>query len=530
MRSPKNTKLAFLSCVLAAVAEAACSSVPAYRPLPDGGDGGADTRADAAIEMNAGDTASADARDGVTDSPDATSDAGDGGDALVCVPACENYQACVNGRCTPRYVSTSTIESSIATVQVAGVAADGSYYVAGTFSGTVDFDPGIDQDAQTGPDSRSSLFVTRFTPDGSYDWTRTFIADENLLSFIGAIALDVAADGGPVVAGSFSGRVDFDPRSNAVDSRVAVAADAYVLKLTSVGGISWLDVFASQPGNSGLDVTSLDVAQDGSLILAGVFKGSADFDPGSTTDIRTATTSSDGYVAKLSTAGTVSWTRTIAGYVSGRAVTAADGVVWIAGRFSDSVDFDPSGGVDYRLAMGRSDAFVSRLTAAGAYLNTALIQSSDADDAVAIAAQNDGSVYISGDVGGTVDFDPGAGTQIRTGNFAMFVLHLGPDAEFRSVYIDPNQVSGYHKVRADDDGGVFVLDSSLGGSLFHLAGDTVSWRIPLPSNVASSDLGARAGTLVHVGRFSDIVDFDPGNGRDRLTSVSGQSFVSRYGL
>ena len=51
------------------------------------------------------------------------------------------------------------------------VDASGNRYVCGTFSGTVDFNPGVGLDARTGAGNWDG-FITRFNADGSYAWTQ----------------------------------------------------------------------------------------------------------------------------------------------------------------------------------------------------------------------------------------------------------------------------------------------------------------------------------------------------------------------
>jgi hypothetical protein len=52
-----------------------------------------------------------------------------------------------------------------------GIDAAGNRYVAGTFGGSVDFNPGVGEDSRTST-SFKDLFVTRFNADGSYGWTQ----------------------------------------------------------------------------------------------------------------------------------------------------------------------------------------------------------------------------------------------------------------------------------------------------------------------------------------------------------------------
>jgi hypothetical protein len=113
------------------------------------------------------------------------------------------------------------------------------------------------------------------------------------------------------------------------------------------------------------------------------------------------------------------------------------------------------------------------------------------DQVVDLATGPDGSVYVTGTFGGSVDFDPGTGT--------VFLTSLGLADVFLAKYTAA---------------GTLVWAGSIGGT----SADTVTslWR-------------DAAGNLVLGGGFEGAADFDPGSGNQFLTSVGGtDGFVATY--
>ncbi len=221
------------------------------------------------------------------------------------------------------------------------VDADGNIYASGTFRGTVDFDPGDGVDLHTMAGPYEDVFVTKYYPDRSYAWTRTYdVPRPGTNSYIA-----VAGDGGVLLTGSYNGTLDFDP-GEGIDHRTSVegSADIFVTKLTAQGSYEWTYTAGGTGPDGGQGVT---VAADGSVLITGYFRDAIDFDPGVRVDLHESAGDSDLFVTKLSPNGTYHWTRTLGGERTddGKHVaTGAKGNAYLVGSYWQPVeywDYDP---------------------------------------------------------------------------------------------------------------------------------------------------------------------------------------------
>ena len=80
-----------------------------------------------------------------------------------------------------------------------------------------------------------------------------------------------------------------------------------------------------------------------------------------------------------------------------RAVAVDDtGAILITGVFWQTVDFDPTAGIDLHESLGFTDVFVTKLTADGDYAWTRTFGGTDVDGAWGIAVGSDGAAYAGG--------------------------------------------------------------------------------------------------------------------------------------
>lgn len=127
---------------------------------------------------------------------------------------------------------------------------DNAIYLAGEFSGTVDFNPGPAEDIRTSvsvisgtppePVPGLDVFVMRLNADGSYGWTWS----------VGGSGSDVARDisvesavGGVLVSGAIESSVNFDP--SGWDAHAPIAGndgDVFLTRLNSDGSYGWTRV------------------------------------------------------------------------------------------------------------------------------------------------------------------------------------------------------------------------------------------------------------------------------------------------
>lgn len=306
-----------------------------------------------------------------------------------------------------------------------GLAVDaaGNVITVGTFWGSADFDPGPGSfnltDAIGG-----DMFVQKMDADGEFLWAKGF--GGVLGSQPNSVQVDQA--GNILVAGQFQGSVDFDPGAG---NEVLVSAgvyDAFIQKLDAAGGFLW----ALRIGGSSTD-TGNAIALDGSgnVLATGSFFGFVDLDPGVTADTLYSGGDVACYVLKLAADGSYQWGRSLGKVDTDAIMVDADGVVFTSGDFSQSVDVDPGAGTYFLDSEGNSDLFVQAMDASGTFLWAQQFGGSLEDMAGLATAQNaSGDIFMTGSFQGTVDLDPGPGTNniVTTGLRDVLVLKLGGGA------------------------------------------------------------------------------------------------------
>lgn len=227
-----------------------------------------------------------------------------------------------------------------------------------------------------------------------------------------AIGVDIDGSGKVFAAGYFSNTVDFDPGTG-VHARTSNGSyDDFVLKLTPAGAYVWA---ASVGGLSTDYAQAFGVSSAGAAFLAGVFQGTADFDPGPGTKNRTSNGSYDMYVVKLKPDGTFAWVDAAGsgGYDSADGLRlGTDGRVHVAGSFSGATDFDPSAATFTLTPVGGTsrDVLVWTLSASGGFVDAWQMGGTGNNYGAGIDVLGS-NVYTTGGFEGSGDFDPGAGTR-----------------------------------------------------------------------------------------------------------------------
>jgi Ca2+-binding RTX toxin-like protein len=283
---------------------------------------------------------------------------------------------------------------------------NGNVYLAGSFSGDPDFDPDPAVIHSLTNAGKTDAFVLKFKPDGDLVWARSFGGPENDYPY------DVEDDrfGHTWVAGSFEGTADFNPGPGASVYPLTSngSQDAFVLKLNPDGNFIW----AVQAGGAADDrAGGLDVDRFGRGIVTGQYRGTVDFDPGPADASLTSTgTSPDAFVWKVNADGSHLWAKGIGGDSpsAGVRVTVDDtGDVVAAGGFEGTIDADPGPGTTSLTSEGADDAFVVKLDGSGALSWAGRMGGTGIDTPYGLVADPSGDVYVAGHFEGTADFDPG---------------------------------------------------------------------------------------------------------------------------
>jgi Dockerin type I domain len=315
--------------------------------------------------------------------------------------------------------------------------ADGSIVVAGSFYGTVDFDVDGLGDVRTSNGS-IDVFVTKLQADGTYAWTWTAGGDG--VDLASGVAIDYRGD--VLVTGRFgSAFTDFDSAGEGDVRTGDGLADVFITRLNADGGYGWTRTTGGEGADEGHDGVFVD---DG-VIVVGAFGGTQaspgyamDFDPSGEVDWHTSNGWQDVFITKFHTDGSYAWTRTFGGSLNdggfGMEMSPSGGVI-VTGWFGDSVDFDPTEGVDMRTATsdaGYFDVFLTKLAADGSYAWTWTVGGARDDMGLAVAADAYGNVAATGYFVGEADFDPGDGEDVHdwgTSGSSVFVTQIFEDVE-----------------------------------------------------------------------------------------------------
>lgn len=146
-------------------------------------------------------------------------------------------------------------------------------YLAGTFNGTVDFDPGSGVDVRY-TNGWSDAFLSVFDSSGTHQWVRTWGGAD----WDNAKSVVIGPGGDVFVTGHFYGNdVDFNPSPGFDIHNSNGMSDAFISKFTQSGGFEWAMTWGSTGSEHGCDV---GVDPDGNSYSTGDFDSDVvDFDP-----------------------------------------------------------------------------------------------------------------------------------------------------------------------------------------------------------------------------------------------------------
>ncbi|MFA6150975.1 MAG: SBBP repeat-containing protein [Chitinophagaceae bacterium] len=300
----------------------------------------------------------------------------------------------------------------------------GNIYTTGSFSGPTDFDPGVgvyslNTTTGTGP---GDAFVLKLNSTGDFIWAKQFTGTASK----GGVSVKVDKRQNVYSTGSFQSTVDFDPGSGIYNLKSAGNNDIYVSKLDSSGNFLW----AGQIGGKGSDGgASCALDSMNNLFVTGNFAGTVDFDPDFIKSHTITSTLQGTFILKLDSAGKFKWVKKFEGFSGGTSITLdPDENIYTTGSFRGDADFDPGPG-KYDLHVkggGATDIFISRLNPAGDFVWAQSFGSTQYDDGRSIVADGWGHIYLAGDFGDSVDFDPSKDTMYRRANGTTdaFVLKM----------------------------------------------------------------------------------------------------------
>ncbi len=325
-----------------------------------------------------------------------------------------------------------------------GVATDseGDVYVTGDFASA---------NIQFGPDTLTNLLypdamVLKYSADGSERWAHRFASD------LGDQGTCVATDqvGHVIVGGYFhGGELEVSPGTSMLNEG---SSDGFVIECDTSGTIPW----ARHIGGTGSDyVTGIAVDEDNNIALTGTFDSETLHLSSSTLENPTGLEAL--FIAKYDNATVIQWAVTAGGSRNHGTGIACDhnGDIVVSGYFdSDLLTF---GTIEFDLPENVMDVFVVKCSADGNYLWATIAGSDGQDQAVGVATDGDGSVFVTGWFSGT-DITFGSTTLTNDpGGDDLFVAKLNgsvgivEDAPRPTLALFPNPATNLCTLRLPED-------------------------------------------------------------------------------
>lgn len=368
----------------------------------------------------------------------------------------------------------------------------GNIYVAGSFTGTLDFDPGAGVFNMTaaGTFGATDIFIVKLDPAGIFIWAKR-IGGQQANDCRGMV---ITPDNSICITGQFGDSTDFDPGAGTHYEYCQIFYDAFVLKLTSAGNFVWVKTFTGPHGWE--EATSLSTDISSNLYCITNLNDSVDYDPGPGTAWLNGTGGS--VIVKLNASGNYVWAKYFENLSTSQyphAISADNNQrVYVAFNYSDTADADPGSGTHFLYPTGWSTDAVLLGLNNGGDLDFAIPLFSYGDEyARTVECDADGNVYFGGYFSDTVDFDGGPASEIA--------ISSGYTDMFLAKYTGTGQLIWARTAGFTDDES--LLDMAV----------------------------TRNNGIVCSGHFESTVDLDPGSATYNLTSLTNyyDTFIFKWG-
>jgi gliding motility-associated-like protein len=329
--------------------------------------------------------------------------------------------------------------------------------ITGSFTRTVDFDPGAGTALQTsastiGPD----IFIGKYDTNGNYLWARRIGSTAQVER---GYDVTVDSDGNIYTVGLFQTTVDFDPAPGAANTFNLTSAgqtDAFIQCMYGDGTFRW----AVRIGGPDADeAVTIDLDDSDHPVIAGTASGTIDFDPDPT---GTFMMGGPAFILKLTDLGAFQFAKQFDGAILKVFVDDTDQITF-TGVYHNSIDLDPGPDVYKLEAAVDADIFVAQLDFDGSFVWGYNTNASGLEyftnETSGVAMDSNGDIYVAGWFNNTIDVDPTNCTSPLTassGTRETFIQKIQLNRATLCFALQPEDVNGC------DTGDIHLIAEAVG--------------------------------------------------------------------
>ncbi len=365
-------------------------------------------------------------------------------------------------------------------------------FVNGTYRFNIQFDHGGSTPSFTSPNSNVDVFMAAYDTSGSYLWNVR--AGSNSADNAGDMMVDDSAR--VWMSGRLLNAGDLDPGVGTAMVNTNNAGNPFAAAYDIQNG-AFSRLIAPQAHVFG-NTQALALGSNGDIWTGGWFRGDMTLDSASGFSLFSrANNIASSYWARHSSGFDTAWTTISRGGGTNdeakRVRHDQSGNIYVCGKFSGRVDFNPNGTPQFLSAADETDAFVASYTQGGMLRWAHRFGGTGEDDATALAVDHQGNVLVGGQFHDDIVLPTGSGFDTIT------ALPSG-------IFNRPN----IFKVKLDSSGNA-IYGYRIGGTNVDMINDIVFY----PN-----------GDYLIGGNFAGGMDFDPalvGNG-----TYSGNNSVGYF--
>lgn len=218
-----------------------------------------------------------------------------------------------------------------------------------------------------------------------------------------------------------------------------------ILFISKIGFAQDLQFYRAIGGTQDDGLYDLVTDQYGNIFVIGWFSGTIDLDPGAQVLNANSNGNRDIFFSKYDSSGNHIWSVSLGsvGQDEGSVLTVdSSGNVIVAGRFTNTIDFNPGATINSHSSNGNRDVYICKFNPNGQYVWSRTFGGTGYDDAEDVEVDNFGNIFIGGSFQNSVDFNPDPGT---------------------SNVVNSNGVDDAYLVKLDSNG-IFYWVKTFGGS------------------------------------------------------------------